>query len=115
MIDMSSIPQRARIMPSVELEKCGQRKIVYSDIDFNGHMNNTKYPDMVCDFLPDMKDRWVSSFSISYLKEGTYGDTLDIYRAPAVADFGDESYLVRAVRPNGNTCLEAQINLSRKL
>lgn len=115
MLDMSSLPPRVRIPSSVELEMCGKRKIVYSDIDFNGHMNNTKYPDMVCDFLPDMKDRWVSAFSLSYLKEGTYGNTLDVYRASVAADLGDEAYLVKTVRPDGATCLEAQINLSRKV
>ena len=46
------IPPRFRVPKTEELQLIGERKIVYSDLDYNMHMNNTRYPDMLCDFLP---------------------------------------------------------------
>jgi acyl-ACP thioesterase len=92
------------------MEAVGERTIVYSDLDFNRHMNNTKYPDMICDYLPDMDGKWVTSLSLSYLREAAFGDTLTVYRAPVEGD--GEGYLIRTKRPDGVVCLEAEIGLS---
>ena len=40
----SELITRVRMPSASSMESVGQRKIVYSDIDYNGHMNNTKYP-----------------------------------------------------------------------
>lgn len=45
-------PLRYRVPRELTFETVGERRIVYSDLDYNMHMNNTKYPNMVCDFLP---------------------------------------------------------------
>ena len=108
--DESVLPRRIRIPATADMEVVGERKIVYSDLDFNRHMNNTKYPDMICDFLPSMDGKWVTTLSLSYLREGAFGDTLTIHRAP-VADTPD-AYLIRTTRPDGTVCLEAEIRLS---
>ena len=108
--DESVLPRRIRIPSTADMEVVGERKIVYSDLDFNRHMNNTKYPDMICDFLPSMDGKWVTTLSLSYLREGAFGDTLTIHRAP-VADTPD-AYLIRTTRPDGTVCLEAEIRLS---
>ncbi|MBE6703303.1 MAG: acyl-CoA thioesterase [Ruminococcaceae bacterium] len=47
------MPLRFRLPKDLFWETVGYRNIVFSDIDYNMHMNNTKYPDMLCDFLPD--------------------------------------------------------------
>ena len=73
-------------------------------------MNNTKYPDMICDFLPSMDGKWVSSLSLSYLREAAFGDTLTVSRT--VAEGEGETYLLRTTRPDGATCLEAAVGLS---
>ena len=73
-------------------------------------MNNTKYPDMICDFLPSMDGKWVRTLSLSYLREAAFGDTLAIHRG-LVADTPD-AYLIRTTRPDGAVCLEAEIGLS---
>lgn len=116
LIDASRLPARVHIPPKIDAEFCGTRRIVYSDIDFNGHMNNTKYPDMVCDFLPDIRGRWVKNISLSYLKEATYGSAVDVYRSkvilPAECSDREEAYFVRTVRPDGATAFEAYIHLS---
>ena len=110
MPDESLLPPRIRIPAATDMEIAGERRIVYSDLDFNRHMNNTKYPDMICDFLPSMDGKWVTSLSLSYLREAAFGDTLTIRRAP-VADTPD-AYLIRTTRPDGAVCLEAAIGLA---
>lgn len=114
--DVRAFPPRAHIPTSVALEECGARKISYCDIDFNGHMNNTKYPDMVCDHLPDMTGKWVSEISISYLKEASYGDVLTALRAPAPLpdEKSGEAYYFRTLRSDGQVNIDAFVRLSDK-
>ncbi len=114
--DHPDIPRRVRIPAALPMEEAGTRTIVYSDLDFNRHMNNTKYPDMICDYLPDMDGRWVTSLSLSYLREAAFGDTLTVLRKEVeitAEALEDEAYFIRATRPDGATCLEAEIRLSR--
>lgn len=108
--DQSRLPQRVRIPATVEMESVGERHIVYSDLDFNRHMNNTKYPDMICDYLPSMDGKWVTSLSLSYLKEAAFDSHLTVSRAAVPGD--DEVYLLRTTRPDGAVCLEAEIGLA---
>ena len=108
--DDTQLPGRVRIPNSLELEAVGSRTIVYSDLDFNRHMNNTRYPDMICDFLPSMDGKWVTSLSLSYLREAAFGDTLTVHRASVEGD--GERYLMRTTRPDGTVCLEAEIGLA---
>jgi len=81
----------------------GERRVAYSEIDYNGHMNNARYPDMVCDFLPDPAAVRVTRLSLSYVKEAPYGGVLTIERAG-----GDAVYWFR-VRCDGALCSEARV------
>ena len=111
MPDESLLPHRVHIPVGTVMGEVGERRIVYSDLDFNRHMNNTKYPDMICDFLPDMQGRRVRSLAISYLREAAYGDVLTVLRAPVKHEDGAEGYLLRTVRADGTVCLEAEVEL----
>lgn len=104
-----SIPTRVHLPSTVSLEKAGERRIAYADIDYNHHMNNTHYPDMLCDFTPDILTRRVRGFTLSYLHEATYGHTLDVYRAPA-----EGGYTFRTVDGDGTVCLEALLLLENE-
>ena len=108
--DEALLPARVRIPAATDMEAVGQRAIVYSDLDFNRHMNNTRYPDMICDFLPSMDGRRVTSLSLSYLREAAFGDTLTVSRAPMEGE--GEGYLIRTTRPDGAVCLEAAVELA---
>ncbi len=113
-IDPSALPKKARIGSDVELYEAGKRKIVYSDIDYNMHMNNTHYPDMLCDFLAEMESTeppyTVSSLSLSYLKESHLGDTLTVYRS----DTGEDgTVFLRTVNSKDELCLEAVVKLDK--
>ena len=98
------LPLRFRVPHVEEMLLAGHRSIVYSDIDYNGHMNNTRYPDMLCDFTPEICDRQVTGVVLSYLHEAAFGKTLAVYRK----DNGEE-HLFRTVDEDGNTCLEARL------
>ena len=106
-LDEATLPKKVRIPAAADMETVGERRIVYSDLDFNHHMNNTKYPDMVCDFLPDIQGKFVSSLSLSYMNEAAFKDTLKIQRS---AD-NNGGYLIRALRGDGKVCLEAAVEL----
>ena len=100
------MPLRFRMPRDLAWECVGERTIAFSDIDYNMHMNNTKYPDMLCDYVPDMLGKFVSGFSLSYLHEAAYGDVLTIFRAES-----ENGYLFRVVNQDGKTCMEAELYL----
>ena len=101
-----SLPPRLRIPNQLPLTELGKRKIVYSDLDYNMHMNNTRYADMLCDFLLlDEVDR-LRGFSLSYLHEAAYGHTV------TVLGTDEGSRYFRTVNEEGTVCLEAQLFLA---
>ncbi len=107
--DETRLPPKAHIPAQTPVEAVGKRTIVYSDLDFNRHMNNTKYPDMFCNFLPGMPGRWVRSLSLSYIREATFGDILHVSRT--VSEDDPDTYLFRTTRLDGELCTEAMISL----
>ena len=106
-IPADTLPPRARVGKTDAPQDVGERKICYSDIDYNMHMNNTNYPDMLCDFMPDMQGKFVSEMSLSYLKEAPFGETLKVKRTVR-----DDGYFVfKTENSAGETCLEAIVKL----
>ena len=102
------LPKRLRVPRIEELECVGTRRIVYSDIDYNGHMNNTHYPDLFCDFTPDICQSRVSAFMLSFVHESAFDHELKIYRKRA-----EDGYLFRTVDENGTGCTEAFLRVER--
>lgn len=100
------LPTRTRAPSSVEMREVGKRTILYSDIDYNMHMNNTRYPDMLCDYMPIERVGDIKGMTLSYLREAAYGDTLTVLRGE-----GDGCYYFKTVSGAGETCLEAVVTL----
>ena len=100
------LPTRFRVPKQELLELVGERKIVYSDLDYNMHRNNTRYADMLCDFMPYDKIAQIKGISLSYLHEAAFGNTVKIYRT----DDG-QKFDFRTVNENSTVCLEAEILL----
>ena len=96
------IPLRVRIPSVEEMEKVADRPVYYSDSDLNGHFNNTKYLNMLCDFVPDIDKKVLRGINISYVNEARFGETLAVY---AKAD-GDAVY-IRTMSSDGKTNCEA--------
>ena len=100
-----SVPLRVAVPRDAVFETVGTRTVQYSDVDYNMHMNNTKYPNMVCDFLPDVGKLCIVGMSLSFCHEAALGDTLTVYRAAGTAA---GEYFVRVC--HGDTlCTEALV------
>ena len=74
-----SVPTRFKMPEDDSFKLCGQKKIMYSDIDRNFHMNNTKYFDMLFDFIPNRENIYMSSCLMNYVSEAPFGALLNIY------------------------------------
>ena len=105
----TTMPNRFRAPRELAFEVVGQRRIVYSDLDYNGHMNNTKYPDMVCDFLPDPEKTRVVGMSLAFHREAAFGDTVTVERAGG----SDGVYYFRT-KKEGTVCLEAMVKTEER-
>lgn len=95
-------PNRIHIPSDVNLGLVGERTVVYSDLDMNGHMNNTVYPDMLCDFIPGMGNKRILMLGINYSSEAKEGEVLKIYLGES-----DGQYYIRTQKGDGSTNCEA--------
>lgn len=73
-----SLPTRpGKLRVPEELEVLGTRPIRFTDLDYNGHVNNCVYADLLCDFMPGgMNGKVFETLDISYIAEAVEGDTL---------------------------------------
>ncbi len=79
-VDTPSPTDRPRKIRSVAPTESAAHKVVYSDIDFNRHVNTMRYIEMMLDMLPlDMltSERPVR-MDIHFLKECRFGETLTV-------------------------------------
>lgn len=77
-----------------------RRNVCFTDLDRNGHMNNTRYLDWIDDLLPSPfhEGHCVKEFTVCYLSEAWEGQALDLHW-----DFTEEGCLqVDAHRKNGD-------------
>ena len=67
------------------------RTVRWSDLDVNGHMNNTKYTDVAMDAfdLEDLKGRFLSTLNLNFSQECLPGEKIRISRVKA----GDQWYV----------------------
>ena len=62
------------------LENAGTRKVLFSDLDRNGHMNNTRYMEWCSDLLPSgfHQSHEPREFTVCYHAEALEGDKLEL-------------------------------------
>lgn len=63
------------------LENSGTRQVLFSDLDRNGHMNNTRYMEWCSDLLPAAfhHTHTPTEFTICYHSEALEGEALDLH------------------------------------
>lgn len=103
------MPRKIKFPQESELELVGTRKIVYSDIDYNLHMNNTHYPNMLVDFLPSPENYRVKEIMMSFIKGSIYNDEIQIYRTLI-----DDTFYFKTLSSLGNVCLEAFLKTEKQ-
>ena len=67
-------------LPALDAANESIRTVTYSDLDVNGHMNNTRYLDWICDLLPAQfhKAHPMKAVSICYMSEALEGQQLHL-------------------------------------
>ncbi|MBR4017881.1 MAG: hypothetical protein IKK11_08740 [Oscillospiraceae bacterium] len=72
-----AVPHGIAALPA---EGISQRTVGYSCLDQNGHMNNTRYMDWVCDLLPSEfhRQHQLKDLTVCYLNEALENDTVDL-------------------------------------
>ncbi|PYG90299.1 acyl-ACP thioesterase [Ruminiclostridium sufflavum DSM 19573] len=81
----------SKIKSNGELMFVYSRKISYSDIDINGHLNNSRYIDFIADCFPIDKHCMyaVEEMQVNYINEALAGDTIALYKDISQFDTGN--------------------------
>lgn len=106
-----SFPARFKLSADIPLTKCGEKKIMYSDVDRNFHMNNTKYFDMLFDYIPDREKLTMSSCIVNYVGEAPLGSTAEIFISEPVIQQSGETYYYFKTVIDGKTNIEARVGV----
>ncbi len=79
-VDAPSPTERPRKIRSVTPTESVGHKVVYSDIDFNRHVNTMRYIEMMLDMLPLelLTSERAMRMDIHFLKECRFGETLTV-------------------------------------
>jgi acyl-ACP thioesterase len=69
-----------RAIATRTMEQSMERTVLFSDVDRNGHMNNTRYLDWALDLLPSPfhEGRTLREFTVCYMTESREGQTLSL-------------------------------------
>ena len=104
-----SVPTRFQLADD-NLALCGVKKILYSDIDRNFHMNNTKYFDMLFDYIPNRENVSMSSCIMNYVSEAPLGSLLNIYISePEVSE--NETFYYFKTEIDGKVNIKAKVGV----
>lgn len=95
-------------MTKSPLENRGHRVVRYSDVDVNNHMNNTRYADMLCDYLPHIDALRLTDIQIHYVAEAPLGETLSVWCRDEAAEHG-KVFFLETRRADGTCNVRARI------
>ena len=100
------LPMRLPRVAPEDCETLGTQTAAYSRCDMNGHLNNTRYADIVCDAVPWQvwDSAQISDFIISYHREVPRGDSFTLRRARLAED----TFYFEGER-EGKSAFEAQL------
>lgn len=104
------LPPRFRLPSDRDFEKVGEKQVLYSDCDRNFHMNNTKYYDMLCDYIPDRASVYMSSAMINFMSEAPLGCKLDVFISKGETE-GDETVYYFYTEAEGKNNIQARIGV----
>ncbi len=105
-----NIPTRFQIPKDIKLDFVGEKQVMYSDIDKNRHMNNTVYPNVLFNFIPNAENLFMSELLINYVSEAPFGKTLKIFMSTAEKSAEGLNYYFRTM-VDDKTNIEALIKV----
>ncbi len=110
-----ALGEKLRKLPDLTAPETAYHKTIgYSDVDLNGHMNNTRYLDYCMDCFPleGHRQYGVRSVEISYLNEALPGETLELLRDVSAA--GEGIISIAGQKPDGKTAFQARVHIERR-
>ena len=78
-----ALPPSEKLLPPAGcgMERVGEKTVLYSDVDYNGHANNAKYTQWAIDVLPwdVVTDGCIESLDINFNREAHPGEVVGLY------------------------------------
>jgi acyl-ACP thioesterase len=96
------------------LQKNGERKALYTDIDYNGHVNNVRYIQWIEDTLdPQLLEKAEKMrFDINYLNEILNGETVELMTSPIEDNNCKNAFAFEGRKTgNGQAAFRAELRL----
>jgi acyl-ACP thioesterase len=114
---LNALPSGARALESRQnLTKAGERKAVYSDIDYNGHVNNVRYIQWVSDIInaEQLASADLLRLDINYISEIFPGEVTELWTVPVESE---EYQAVTAIegrrRKDGQVNFRAELSIAK--
>jgi len=95
-----------------DLQKAAERKALYTDIDYNGHVNNVRYVQWIEDALdPQLLEKADKlRIDINYMNEIMLGETAELLSAPILGENNAFAFEGRK-KESGQTAFRAELRL----
>jgi medium-chain acyl-[acyl-carrier-protein] hydrolase len=102
-----------KLKASNNLDTVYPKTIGYSDIDFNGHLNNSRYVDYIMDCFPieEHRNHGIHSIEVNYLNEALPGDTIMLKKD--LSDIEQNIVRVEGIREDEKIVFRSQVHISR--
>ena len=98
---------RVKIAVPDEKEKVADRMVVFSDVDYNQHLNNTRYADIICDFIPNLgKEVEICELDLVFSGEAYLNENIEIFRT----ETEENTYVINGTHSRGR-CFEAKVKV----
>lgn len=101
-------PVRVRIPSALPMSLVGEYTVQRSDIDMNNHVNNTNYPRIICDKIPNANKIRIKSIGIHFANEAVLDETLKIYMSSI-----DDRIYFRTIKEDGKTNIDAELIIEK--
>ena len=103
------IGDKFRVPKETVFEEVGKKEIMYSDLDTNGHMNNTYYLDVISNYVPELcaGTHRVQSARMYFIKEAPFGEVLTVTRSK----IDEGKYIFRTIKADGEKNIDAEITV----
>lgn len=95
-------------------EESYKKVIAYSDIDFNGHLNNSNYVDYILDCFPieEHKKYTVRAIEVNFIQEALPGDTLTVQRD--LSALSSNLIYIEGINEQGYSIFKAQLEIGER-
>lgn len=96
-----------RIDLTKNAEQIGTKKVLYSDLDIVGHVNNIKYVEWCLDYLPKefIEQNRLQNIDLNYIKEVHYHDEVAVFL------YQENEYIYFYIKRNDMICFALRIEL----